>query len=242
VLLAPEHLAGVEVNAAQLGVALVAPAAAVQIPLIVDRCHPVTLHALVVALLVLVAPEHLGAARLDLQQRGAGTVCLGDKDPVADNDRIAGVDALDGTSAPGEVKLLLAGGGVEGNQPAAGKYKAPVLLADCGQHRAGVTGQFPGSAPLLLAGALVEGDDTGAVALESGEVDLVTAGRAAADLHDQQVSLDDRGAADAEEVLHHPVVLPRVHLPERLAAGGAQAVQHSPPALKVDALAIHGRA
>src|SRR5262249_37321165 len=91
---------------------------------------------------------------------------------------------------------------------------------------------------LLLAGALVEGDDTGAVALESGEVDLVTAGRAAADLHDQQVSLDDRGAADAEEVLHHPVVLPRVHLPERLAAGGAPAVQHSLRAVKVDALAI----
>src|SRR5262249_13708242 len=127
---------------------------------------------------------------------------------------------------------------IDRNEPAAGKHEAQPLLADRRQHGTGVASQLAGDAPLFLAGALVEGDDAGAVALDPGEVDLVAAGRAAADLHDQQIALDDGRAADAEEILHDAVILLRVHLPERLAIGSAQAVQHTFRAMKVDAVAV----
>src|SRR5262245_46338160 len=82
------------------------------------------------------------------------------------------------------------------------------------QQRAGVTGQFVGDAVADLARALVERHHAAAVALEAGEVVRVAPLGAAADLHDQQVVLDDRRAADAEEVLHDAEPVARVHLPE----------------------------
>src|SRR5207237_1332062 len=49
---------------------------------------------------------------------------------------------------------------------------------------------------------------------------------------------DDGSTADAEEILHDAIVLLRIHLPERLAIGSAQTVQHALRAVKVDAVGV----
>src|SRR5262249_5251407 len=127
----------------------------------------------------------------------------------------------------------------EADQTAAGEQEAPAAAADGGQHRAGIAGQLIGDAVLDLAGVLVEGDQAAAVALQVLEVHAVAAGRAAADLHQQQVALDDRCADDAEEVLDDPELLPRVHLPDEFAVGRPHAVEHALGAVDVDARAVH---
>src|SRR5207247_2527381 len=105
-------------------------------------------------------------------------------------------------------------------QSAAREQEAPAPLADRGQHRRGVTGQLVGGFVLHLAGVLVERDQSGAVALEFLEGDVLAVLWAAAHLNQQQVALDNRCAADAEKVLDDAKLALRIDLPDQLAVAG----------------------
>src|SRR5262249_22922587 len=140
------------------------------------------------------------------------------------------------------VEIDLARGRVQADQAAAGEQEAPAPPADRRHHRAGVAGQLVGRLVLDLAGVLVEGHQAAAVAGQLAERLAVAAGRAAADLHQQQAALDHRRAADAEEVLHDAELLLRIHAPDQLARLGLDAVQHALRAVDVDAVAVHDRA
>ena len=129
--------------------------------------------------------------------------------------------------------------GSKPDQSAPGEREAPAAAADRGQLRRGIAGQLVGDGVLHLAGALVEGHDARAVALHAVHVEspgVLRLGRAAADHHDQQVALDDRRAAHAEEVLHDAELPGRIDLPQRLAVLGAHAVEHPLGAEQIDAV------
>src|SRR5262249_24583250 len=163
---------------------------------------------------------------------------LGDEDAVADHDGVAGDGALQHPGPPGKVKVHLAGGRFDGQQAAAGEDEAPAPFADRGRDRRGEAGQLVADLVLDLAGVLVEGDQPGAVAFEVLEGDGVAALGAAADLHQQQVALDDRRAAAAEEVLDDADLLLGVDLPELLAVADADAVEHALGAEDVPPVAV----
>src|SRR5207249_2891231 len=66
--------------------------------------------------------------------------------------------------------------------------------------------------------------------------------RAAAHLHQEQITLDNGRTADAEEVRDDAKLLVRIHLPHQLAIAGPDAVQHSVGAEEVYPIAVHDRA
>src|SRR5437763_6325961 len=86
----------------------------------------------------LVAPNHVVAARLNLEHSSSDAVTLGDEHLVADHDRTARVDTLQRLGPPGEVKIELAGRRLETDQSAAGEHKAPPPAVDGGRGRRGV--------------------------------------------------------------------------------------------------------
>src|SRR5207248_5142810 len=79
----------------------------------------------------------------------------------------------------------------------------------------------------------------GAITLLADSRGIAAALRTAADLCDEQVPFDDRRAADAEKVLHHAELGPRIALPERFAVEHAHALENSFGAVDVDAVVIH---
>src|SRR5262249_60859971 len=125
----------------------------------VDRRNPVTDHALVARLLLAVAPDHFIAAWLHLEQGAPHAVALADEHLVADDHRVAGVDALQVLGPPGEVEIDLAAFRLEADQAAAGQDEAPAPPVDRRQDGAGVTRQLVGCLVGDLAGALGEGHD-----------------------------------------------------------------------------------
>ena len=189
-----------------------------------------------------VLPDHLVALAGDAQERGAGAVRLGDQHFVADHHRRRGVDALESRRAPGIEEALGAGRGVEGEQSAAREVEAETLAAHGADDRAGVARELVARSPAHLAGALVEGDEARAVAGDSTAVDRRRAGRTAADGHDQQLAVDQRGGGDAEEVLHEAEVALGVDLPDQAAVLGAAALEAPVDAVGVDAIAVDDRA
>src|SRR5262245_58040619 len=160
-------------------------AGAVDEPVHVDGRVPVAHQRLLAAPLVGVAPDHVAAARPNFQEGGPEFVALGDQDQVADDDRVAGVGALQEAGAPRETELDLPGGRLEPDEAAAGELEPEAPAVDRRDERAGVTGQFVARLPGDLAGALVERDQAGAVALLPQGGERGAAGRAAADVDDQ---------------------------------------------------------
>src|SRR5262249_22598600 len=216
-------------------------AAAVQVAAHMNRRHPVGHHTLL-ASLAGVGPHFLvPAARLQLQKRATDLVALGDEDLVADDDRVAGVDALDKFRPPPVVEVHFPGARLHRQQPAARKEQAQAALADGDDDRRGVAGEFVADLVLDLARVLVERHQGGAVAADVLDGFVAVPRRAATDLYQEQVALDERRAADAEEVLHDAELLVRVDLPGRLAVRHAHAVEHAFGAEDVDAVAVHDR-
>ena len=78
--------------------------------------------------------------------------------------------------------------------------------------------------------------------LHVAEVDRPRPLRAAADGHDEQIAIDDRHAADAEEVLLEVVLRLGIDLPEFLAVVASEAVEHPLGAVDVNAIAVDHRA
>src|SRR5260370_171496 len=114
------------------------------------------------------------------------------------------------------MKIDLAASWFHGGQSAAGKDETPAPAADCGQRRDGVAGQFVRNLVADRAGELVKGDDAGMVPFQLRRRKRSTSRGAAADLSDQQITLNDRRTADTEEVLHKPKLGFRIVLPDRL--------------------------
>ena len=184
--LAPGHLAGLPLDAPQLGSAGIPPARSIQVSLVVDRRVPVRLHRLVTARRV--APDHFVSARRDAQQRASRAVRLGDEHLVGDDDGRGGVDTVAEPGAPRVMKLDFASKRVEPDQPAAGKHEAPAPAADRRQSRRGVAGQLVAERVLHFARSLVKGHDPRAVAHRAIQVEasqVLAFGRASANHHDQ---------------------------------------------------------
>src|SRR5687768_17278882 len=108
------------------------------------------------------------------------------------------------------MKPKLAAGRLEPDQSTTGKDKAPPTHIDGSYDGARVAGQLVGQPILFLAGPFVEGHDSRTVAGHAPRIHRWASGRTAADEHDQVLSLDDRRAADAKEILHNAVFLSRV--------------------------------
>jgi len=104
--------------------------------------------------------------------------------------------------------------------------------------RAGIARQLVADAVANLAGHLVESDDAAAIAHHFAAVDLGRSRRAAADRHDQQLVLDDRRGADAEEVLDHPKGLGGVYVPDQTTIADPQATKPPLDAEGVDPVAV----
>src|SRR5581483_1328201 len=239
--LAPLDLTGRQLDAPQLGLRRVPAAGAVDVAVDVDGSVPVALQ-LLAARAGVVLPDDLGAARRDAEQHTAAAVALGQQHPIADDNRVGRVDALQRLGPPRELERDVSCGRLEPDEPVPRPVQPEPPAADLGNGRAGIAGQFVGGAVPLLAGALVEHNDAAAVALQVAEVVRLRAGRAAADRDDQQVPFDERRPADAEEVLDDVVLRLRIDVPERLAVGRPDAVQHALGAVGVDAVAVHDRA
>src|SRR5262245_49161692 len=116
------------------------PTAPIQESVMIDRRVPVALHALVGA--IVRRPEDIIASRLDLEQRAAGTITLGNKDSVVHDDRIAGVLALVGAGAPREMEIDLAAGRLEADQAPARQNETPAPAVNRSQDRAGIARQL----------------------------------------------------------------------------------------------------
>ena len=201
-----------------------------------DRCAPVQGESLVPRP---VLPDDLEAAVGDLQEGAPRPVGLRDEDLIAHDQRARRVDALEDLGPPGEVEVLLAAGGVERDQSSTREVEAPSSTSDGRQGRSGVAGQLVAEGVADLARALVEGHDPGAVAGDLAGVDLRCPRRTAADRHDQQIPLDDRRAARAEEVLDDTEALRRVEVPKQAAVLGGVSTQPPFDSEGVDAVAVH---
>ncbi len=141
------------------------------------------------------------------------------------------------------MKINLSRRWFQGRQTAARKDETAAAAIAGAQHRAGIAGQLIADLVADLAGELIESDHAAAVALLIQAGKLSAAGRTAADLGDQQVSLNHGRAADAEEILHHAKLGFRVNLPQQLAVLHAHAAEHAVGAVDVNAVAVDdGRA
>ena len=239
VRLAPHDFAAGQLDAPQFSVRVVATARTIQITVAMDCRAPVGLHRLV-APPVGIGPNHVVTARSKLQQRASRTVGFGNEHLVADDHRVAGVDALQFRRPPGKMEIDRPSARVEAQQSPAGEHKTPLPAADFGQCRAGIAGQFVSQFVLHFATELVEGDDARTV---GPSLFQVAGGRggfgpAPPDLDEQQILEDDRCAADAEEVFHDAKFGWRVDLPDELAGPGVDAVQHPLGAEDVDPVVI----
>src|SRR5439155_23003840 len=128
----------------------------------------------------------------------------------------AGVDAFELLVAPRIVEVDLAGRGLEGEQAAAAKGKAPAAIADRGELQRGVAGQLLADLVFDFTAELIKSDDARAVRLDAVELaggEFVRFRRTAANHHDQEVAFDDRSAANAEEILNDAEFFVEVFLP-----------------------------
>src|SRR6185312_11913591 len=119
---------------------------------------------------------------------------------------------------------------------------ARFLSANGADNGAGIAGEFAPLGVLDGAGLLVDSDDGSAVRLGLAQVGGPRPLLAAADGDDHEIAIDDRGAADTEEILMEVVLRPGVELPQFFPVGDGKAVQHSFRTVRVDAIAVDGGA
>src|SRR5262249_21398035 len=155
---APGRLASSQLDTAQFRLLRVPAARAIDVSVNVYGRHPVALHGLVQTPFG-IRPNDVRRAGFDFQQGASGTIGLREKDAIADDQRIDGIDALEDTGPPGELKINLAARRLESDQPPAGKYETPAPVVDGRQNRAGIARQLIGNAVADFAGFLVECDN-----------------------------------------------------------------------------------
>ena len=240
---APHHLAGLPFDAAQLGLGGVVAARSVKIALVFDRRVPMKSHRLIAAAIAVV-PHFHELCSVEADDGAADLVGFGDEYLVADDDGRRGVDAFELACTPREFGNRLPFLGVDRQQAVAGEHEDDVAAGDFGGNRTGIAGEVVAGLPADCAGRFVERDDGGTVGVDLavGRVNIGrAAGRAAADVDEQQVVPNERRAADAEKVFHDVELFGRIDPPHGMAVGDADALQHAFGAERVNVWAIDDR-